>query len=41
MLALSAVGASQAQCAGCLAGAVGPVGGVPTADIPIFRGAAA
>ena len=41
MLALSAVSASQAQCAGGLAGAGGPVGGVPTADIPIFQGAAA
>ena len=41
MLALSAVSASQAQCAGSLAGASGPVGGVPTADIPIFQGAAA
>jgi len=41
MLALSAVSASQAQCAGGLAEAGGPVGGVPTADIPIFQGAAA
>ena len=41
MLALSAVGASQAQCAGGLAGAGGPVGGVRAADIPIFQGAAA
>ena len=41
MLALSTVSASQAQCAGGLAGAGGPVGGVPTADNPIFQGAAA
>jgi hypothetical protein len=41
MLALSAVSASQAQCAAGLAGAGGPVGGVPAADIPIFQGAAA
>jgi hypothetical protein len=41
MLALSAVSASQAQCAGGLAGAGEPVGGVPTTDIPIFQGAAA
>ena len=41
MLVLTAVSASQAQCAGGLAGAGGPVGGVPTADIPIFQGAAA
>jgi len=41
VLALSAVSASQAQCAGGLAGAGGPVGGVPTTDIPIFQGAAA
>src|SRR6516165_6270898 len=40
MLVLTAVSASQAQCAGGLAGAGGPVGGVPTADIPIFQGAA-
>ena len=41
MLALSAVSASQAQCAGGLAGTSGPVGGVPSADTPIFQGAAA
>ena len=40
MLALSAVSASQAQCAGGFAGAGGPVGGIPSADIPIFQGAA-
>lgn len=40
MLVLSAVSASQAQCAGGLAGTGGPVGGVPAADVPIFQGAA-
>ena len=41
MLALSAVSACQAQCAGGLAAGGEPVGGVPTADISIFQGAAA
>ena len=41
MLALSAVSASQAECAGALLAGGGPVGGVPPADVPIFQGAAA
>ena len=41
MLVLSAVSASQAQCASGLLAGGGPVGGVPAADIPIFQGAAA
>ena len=32
---------SEAQCGGPLLAATGPVGGVPAADVPIFRGAAA
>ena len=40
-LALSAVSASQAQCASGLLAGGGPVGGVPAADVAIFQGAAA
>jgi hypothetical protein len=40
-LALSAVSASQAQCATGVPEGGGPVGGVPAADIPIFQGASA
>ena len=40
-LALSAVSASQAQCASGLVAGGGPVGGVPAADVAIFEGAAA
>ena len=40
-LALSAVSASQAQCASGLLATGGPVGGVPQADAAIFQGAAA
>ena len=38
---LAAAGESAAQCGAVFAGASGPVGGVPPADIPIFQGAAA
>ena len=41
MLVLAAVSASQAQCSRAFAAAgSGPVGGVPTALIPLFQGAA-
>ena len=38
---LAAAGESAAQCGTSVAGASGPVGGVPAADIPMFQGAAA
>ncbi len=38
---LAAAGESAAQCGTAFAGASGPVGGVPPADVPIFQGAAA
>ena len=38
---LAAAGESAAQCGTAFAGASGPVGGVPPADVPIFEGAAA
>jgi hypothetical protein len=37
---LAAAGESATQC-GAPEGAVGPVGGVPAADVPLFAGAAA